>query len=342
MRQTDVSVDRIRQRSPCRFRSVSREGGARTSRTVMHDPCLPLCIIVLEVSEPIGEAGRMSTLDWWDDGSKTSIWAMKMLPILVRQAGSQRPLTYGAMAKEVGMTHHRPVQRAAGHIAYALEEIAGLRGWRRRPPPKLQSLIINKATGLPGHGVNGFMSHQYQQARTKQQRAAALLTAHAEIYAYPHWSDVMRLLGVETSLPKLQELTREATDSRGRGGEGPDHKALKDHVAANPVIVGLPAAHALGTKEHRLPSGDQIDVLFMGDAGAMAVEVKSHTSGRDDVARGIYQCVKYRAVLEAQSSISDEPYDVSVMLVLGGPVPHEALQLANAFGVPIKDEVIPG
>lgn len=283
----------------------------------------------------------MGTIDWWNDGSKTSTWAMKMLPILVRQAGSQRPLTYGAMATEVGMTHHRPVQRAAGHIAYALDEIAGMRGWRRRPPPKLQSLIINKTTGLPGHGVNGFMSHQYQQARTKPQRAAALLTAHAEIYAYPYWSDVMRLLGVETSLPKLQELTREATDSHGRGGEGPDHKALKEYVAANPVVVGLPAAHASGEPEHRLPSGDQIDVLFKGSSGVLAVEVKSHTSGRDDIARGVYQCVKYRAVLEAQSSIGDHSYDVSVMLVLGGTVPHEALQLATAFGIPVRDGIVP-
>jgi hypothetical protein len=290
----------------------------------------------------MAEACHMATIEWWDDGSKTSAWAMKMLPILVRQAGSQQPLTYGAMATEVGMLHHRPVQRAAGRIAYALEEIRSMRGWRRRPPPKLQSLIINKATGLPGHGVNGFMSRQYQHARTRQQRAAALRNAHAEVYAYPHWSDVMHLLGVNSTLQDLQDLTQMATDARGHGGEGPHHKALKAYVAANPIIVGLPQAHAVGDEEHRLPSGDQIDVLFMGAGGALAVEVKPHTSGRDDIARGVYQCVKYRAVLEAKSSISSDPYDVSVMLVLGGTVPHEALQLANAFGIPIRDGIIPG
>jgi hypothetical protein len=283
----------------------------------------------------------MSTIDWWDDGSKTSVWAKMMLPILVRQARSQQPLTYGAMAHEVGMSHHRPVQRAAGHIAYALEEIASLRGWRRRPPPKLQSLIINKSTGLPGHGVNGFMSHQYREAKTKRQRAAALLTAHAEIYAYPYWPDVTRLLGVETSLPSLQDLTAAATNARGRGGEGPEHKALKDHIAVNPIIVGLSAAHPPGKKEHRLPSGDQVDVVFEGMNGMMAVEVKSFRSGPDDIARGVYQCIKYRAVINAQSSIDDDPYDVSVMLVLGGPASQETLRLANTFGIPIKDNVMP-
>lgn len=264
-----------------------------------------------------------------------------MLPVLVRQARSQQPLTYGAMADEVGMSHHRPVQRAAGHIAYALEEIGGLRGWRRRPPPKLQSLIINKATGLPGHGVNGFMSRQYQQARTRQQRAAALMTAHAEIYAYPHWDDVMRLLGLEASLPGLRDLTAAATDARGRGGEGPEHKALKEHVAANPAVVGLSGMRSSGVMEHRLPSGDQVDVLFESGNGITAVEVKSFRSGPDDIARGVYQCIKYRAVLNAQASISEDSHDVSVLLVLGGPIPQEALRLANTFGIPVRDNVMP-
>ena len=283
----------------------------------------------------------MSKIDWWNDGSKTSDWAMKILPILVRQAQSQKPLTYGAIAAEVGMSHHRPVQRAAGHIGFALDEIAGIRGWRRRPPPALQSLIINKDTGLPGHGVNGFMSHQYQQAKTKQQRAAALLTVHAGIYAYPHWADVMEVLGVDPSLAILNKLTDEATNARGRGGEGPEHKALKDYVASTPSVVGLPAAQQHGSTEYALPSGDSVDVVFTGKNRLTAIEVKSHISGRDDVARGIYQCVKYRAVLEARASISAEPTDVTVMLVLGGTMTHDILELANAFGVSVIDQITP-
>lgn len=277
----------------------------------------------------------MSRIDWWNDGSKTADWAMRILPILVRQARSQMPVTYGAIAQEVGMSHHRPVQRAAGHIAYALDEIAGLRGWRRRPPPALQSLIVNKATGLPGHGVNGFMSHQYRHAKTKAQRAAALLTAHAAIYAYPHWDDVMRELKVDPSSADLQAITEQAIASRGRGGEGPEHKALKERIAANPTLVGLPSSHQPGTMEWRLPSGDQIDVLFEAPDAVIAVEVKSHISGPDDVARGVYQCVKYRAVLEAQSSVMNEPFDVSVKLALGGALSTDALKLANAFGITV-------
>lgn len=266
---------------------------------------------------------------------------MRILPVLVRQARSQRPMTYGAVAAEVGMSHHRPVQRAAGYIGYALDEIAGLRGWRRRPPPALQSLIINKETGLPGHGVNGFMSHQYQQARTNQQREAALLTAHAAIYAYPFWDDVMRVLDADPISADLEALTSEATASHGRGGEGPEHKALKEYVASMPSVVGLPTAHLPGTTEWRLPSGDSIDVVFKGPGRVLAVEVKSHISGPADIARGVYQCVKYRAVLEAQSSVAEDPFDVAVLLVIGSELPREALELANAFGVSIRDRIEP-
>ena len=185
------------------------------------------------------------------------------------------------------------------------------------------------------------MSHQYQQAKTKPQRAAALLTAHAAIYAYPHWNDVLRALDVDPASADLQALTDAATSSRGRGGEGPEHLALKEYVAKTPVLAGLPSGHAPGSIEWRLPSGDCVDVVFAGNGRVTAVEVKSHISGPEDVARGVYQCVKYRAVLEAQASVSNDPYDVAVLLVLGGELPHGTLELANAFGVSVLTSVSP-
>ena len=282
----------------------------------------------------------MSKIDWWNDGSKSSDWAMAMLPVLVRQAASGRPLTYSALARELGMSHHRPVQRSAGLIAYALDEISAMRGWQKNPPPPLQSLIINKQTGLPGHGVDGFMSLQYRQAKTKKQREAALLGVHGRIYSYPLWREVMHLLDVEPADTDLDELSDEATDAAGIGGEGPEHKALKEYIAAHPNIVGI-VMQSPGAVEYPLPSGDRVDVVFKGDGWLTAVEVKSHISGRDDIARGIYQCVKYRAVLEARSSVSDSPFDVSVTLALGGSLPPELLKLANSFAIKVVDGIIP-
>ncbi|WP_375429114.1 hypothetical protein [uncultured Sphingomonas sp.] len=284
----------------------------------------------------------MPALNWWNDGTRSSDWAVAMAPILVRQARSEHPLTYGAVARELGMSHHWPVQqRAAGWIAEALGEIGKMKGWRRRPPPPLQSLIVNKATGLPGHGVNKFMSRSFRQARTKRQRAAALLRVHGEIYAYSHWEEVLGLLGVEPP-HGLDNISEEATNSGRGGGEGSEHRTLKDFVACHPEIVGLSASQATGLTEQPLPSGDVVDVLFEGKAWRMAVEIKSHISSEGDMARGVYQCVKYRAVLNARSSVADKPYDVSVTLVLGGSAPAGVTRLAHAFSIPIIQNVFPG
>ena len=48
-----------------------------------------------------------------------------------------------------------------------------------------------------------------------------------------------------------------------------------------------------------LPSGDTIDVLFRNGLDWIAVEVKSSLSNSLDITRGLFQCVKYRAVIEA-------------------------------------------
>lgn len=73
------------------------------------------------------------------------------------------------------------------------------------------------------------------------------------------------------------------------------------HVARNPGIVGTRVRGGEGLTEKRLPSGDSLDVYFQNDEERVAVEVKPATSDRADLTRGIFQCVKYTAVLRAQA-----------------------------------------
>jgi hypothetical protein len=49
-----------------------------------------------------------------------------------------------------------------------------------------------------------------------------------------------------------------------------------------------------------LLSYDEVDVFFQVGFQVFLVEVKSRKSNVFDLQRGIYQCVKYRAVFEAQ------------------------------------------
>ena len=46
--------------------------------------------------------------------------------------------------------------------------------------------------------------------------------------------------------------------------------------------------------------GNKVDVLFVTENEFWLVEVKSELSSEGDMIRGCYQCIKYKAVLEAQ------------------------------------------
>ena len=58
--------------------------------------------------------------------------------------------------------------------------------------------------------------------------------------------------------------------------------------------------------EHELLSGDRVDVVCFTESELVAVEVKSRDSNWQDLRRGVYQCVKYRAVLCAQEASQRE------------------------------------
>ena len=88
----------------------------------------------------------------------------------------------------------------------------------------------------------------------------------------------------------------------GRGGEGVNHEKLRLYVFNNPSKFFPKLASPEVHTEFLLPSADRIDVLLETPAFRIGIEVKSRDSNDADLARGIYQCVKYRAVLEAISS----------------------------------------
>lgn len=114
-----------------------------------------------------------------------------------------------------------------------------------------------------------------------------------------------------------------SVDARGgNGGEGPEHEKLKEHVKQTPRILGLPQA-AAAESEYRLESHDSVDVMFSYGGQMVCVEVKSKISDTADIRRGIFQCVKYKAVTEAMLKAKGKEPNVRSALVLGGRLPRD-------------------
>ena len=114
---------------------------------------------------------------------------------------------------------------------------------------------------------------------------------------------------------------------RGSGGESRAHKRLKEYVAENPKVVGLPK-RSKATIEHPFASGDCVDIKFDLPGGrAAVVEIATHQPWP-----GAHQCIKYRALLEAERGDPLNGGKVQAILVAHA-FDGETLLFAKRYGI---------
>lgn len=261
--------------------------------------------------------------------------ARAVLPILVRQAWSGQPVRYESLAQEVGMPNPRNLNYPLGSIGNGLEELGA--EWDNEIP-HIQALVVNKATGLPGPGFDGFLKDRGHEWETSSERRAIIREYWTRIFEYPYWNDVLEELKLEP-VPDIASTAIEAARGAGGGGEGEDHRRLKQFLSKNPHLVGFDQAKGVGEVEYRLPSGDSIDVVFDHSNRLHAVEVKPASAPIGDVTRGLFQCVKYRAVMEAQARYQRDDRPSSVCLALGGSLPNILVSLRNSLNVEVYENL---
>ncbi|OSI07070.1 Uncharacterised protein [Neisseria animaloris] len=265
------------------------------------------------------------------------IWGNKLyqqrariaLPILIRQAGSQEPILYSNLALEMGMPNPRNLDYVLGCIGKTIE---CLNEKNEQEIPPIQSLVVNKHTGLPGGGIGDFLIKDEDFSKLSLKRRRDIVQAELQrIYIYPKWHELLEALGLSEAQKDFSKIISEAANFRGTG-EGEEHKKLKEYIANRPELFGINAKVETQI-EYRLPSGDSLDVSFRNKSIWVAVEVKPSTAAISDITRGIFQCVKYRAVLDAVLIAENEPQNSRAVLALGGDLPEELIPLVNLLGV---------
>ena len=65
----------------------------------------------------------------------------------------------------------------------------------------------------------------------------------------------------------------------------------------------------------------------------MAIEVKPSTSPESDIIRGIFQCVKYQAVIDALKRIECQNYGIEVILLVARNLSFQEITLAEELGI---------
>ena len=111
----------------------------------------------------------------------------------------------------------------------------------------------------------------------------------------------------------------------------PNHRALRLWVQNHPEHIAEGLCDVAAETEVELLSADRVDVVYRSPREIVTIEVKSRDSSWPDLRRGVYQCIKYRAVMEAQEEGSGRA--VRSLLVTESPLPADLKQTAKRLDV---------
>ena len=220
------------------------------------------------------------------------------------------------------------------------------------PKAPLINALITRSDGLPGDGIGGYLAKRYRDPKlkkwktvSKSQKLKIVERERKKVRLYPDWEELEKdLFGSPASIKRLNQISKEKDGNspdgrRGGAPESEEHKKLKEWVRKNPQKIGLPQSFGQGRAEVELESADIVDVMFTDGAQFAVVEVKSCWSGDGDLKRGIYQCVKYRAVKEAQekqANTSEGNTSVRAILVTERDLPPQLKERARRLSVRTK------
>ena len=259
----------------------------------------------------------------------------RALPILVRQARAGVALTYARLADELEMPNVQNTNYVLGAAGRAVADHGMERGVRI---PPLTAIVVNQGTGLPSDGVAEFLERPEEYLHASPELKWRIVDRlYLEMAAFRGWEEMLQGMGVEP----VESLLTDPRPVRGGGGEGEAHRHLKEYIAEHPDSVGLGRRARLVRTEAPLSSGDEVDVLFTNGTNYIAIEVKTSEAGISEIERGMYQCVKYAAVLRAMQKAVPSTPSAEAWLALGGTLPMRLLALRNTLGITVLEEVGP-
>lgn len=282
----------------------------------------------------INPTGKKSNADLLEGDKLYIKRARKALPILVRQARAEMPIYYSDLAEELGMPNPRNLNYVLGAIGNALEKLV-IRE-KMEKIPVLNCIVINKSAELPGEGITWFIEQKDFESLTQNQRRKVIDNILTEIYLYKDWHWVLSELGLTPITSDYDKKLKKKKKYYGGGGESEAHKDFKNFIAENPNLFDL-SSKLIGTTEYELPSMDAIDVVFTNKDEIIGIEVKSFISNSADIQRGLFQCIKYKALLEAEQKVNDLLPNSRVILAVEGKFPISLIPIKNQLGIEVYE-----
>lgn len=225
---------------------------------------------------------------------------------------------------------------------------------KRPDAPLINVLVVNGTDNQPSRGAGPFMAARFLvpelEDRDFKSRNPEIWSSYVErskkqVYEYTkdQWHILYNdVFGENITTTVINDYAHQngsgaendygsGTYKYGPGGESEHHKSLRIWAMNNPHEVHNSFYGAISKTEFNLYSGDRIDVLYDINDRIIIVEVKSHISNKIDLRRGVFQCIKYRAVISAMG-IWENP-KIETILLTESAIPEDIHALAEQHGV---------
>ena len=250
----------------------------------------------------------------------------QIIPILVGWAKhGKTDKTYGDLIHALGYSRYSGIGEQLGNVEKVLVK---LREVTDEDIPTLNALV--QKNGIPSAGFKFVRS--FYNSLTLPEKKSLVAGLNARAVNYTKWNWVLDQFGLQpTKIFTEKEL--EQLGTHYGGGEGEEHKALKKYICQHPECLNYKDV-VFAETEHPLPSGDSLDVYFeLSDGKHVAIEVKPSIAPYQDICRGVFQCVKYNAVMDALRKIECKGYEIEVLLVTAGNFSSQNKVLAEELDV---------
>lgn len=282
----------------------------------------------------------------------TSSTARQALPILLALAKEQRKCTYQELDREIIRRNRLPYKDHKRNMGDVLSRIGDMLNmlsteWQSELPP-LTVLITGGQSGKPSDGVDRFLERFASRGGLgplKGNRSSIIKNATQAVYSCSRWDQVAHYFDLEIPADniRVQPITLPMPNvPESQVKESLEHEQLKCYVAAHPELFTDYGSFGPGKTEVQLRSLDRLDVLFGDDQRLLAIEVKAKNVDARELTRGIFQCVKYAALLRAEEALENKNRDVHVVLVTSRTLPRDHLRAIERLDIPwIRIEVRP-
>jgi hypothetical protein len=188
---------------------------------------------------------------------------------------------------------------------------------------------INSDRPLWGSGLFRYLSDGQVKKVLLDLEQTVQSTKHKEIIG-ELLKDFVDVIASENGQRKTTEPRKKRIAVKrkyGAGGEGENHKKLKEWIATHPEAIGLK-----NVKKHELEyvflSGDTVDILFeLKNGNDAVVEIETTIP-----LPGCHQAIKYRALRCAERSLSLDSKKVKTILV-AWEVPQKVIQFCKKYNI---------